>query len=50
MRDMIRVEIQPGIWVRMTREEAKAAGYDPDRPQGTKKATPTRKKKADHVQ
>lgn len=34
------------MWVRMSREEAKAAGYDPNGPQGTKKATPTRKKTA----
>lgn len=45
MREMVTVEVRPEVWVRMTRAEAEKRGYLTG-PQATKKATPTRKKKA----
>lgn len=43
MKDMVTVEVEPEVWLRMTRKEAERLGY-PFQAEGTKKATPTRKK------
>jgi len=40
---MVTVEVEPEVWLRMTRKEAEKRGY-PLHAEGTKKATPTRKK------
>lgn len=54
---MVKVEIRPGIWIRLTEEEARKRGVDVEakpvhkaaKPQATKKAKPKADKPAEPV-